>query len=401
MARRLTQEEFVQKVNDKYKGKYEVVGEYVDAQTPIEIKHRSCGTIFPRKPNKITAKGRNCKCPICYGYKFGTPQIGINDLWTTHPEFAKLLKNPEDGFRYSKGCNDKTNFICPHCNGVVNKPVYEVVSRGYLPCPFCSSGKSYPNRFMANLLRNLDIDFIPEYKISSHSYQFDFYFIINSQEYIVEMDGALGHGVKKWGGEKDVEGLERDLIKNKICLDNNIQIIRIDCNYDNNRFEYIKDSILNSDLNLLFDFTSIDFNFIDKLSTTSLIIDIANYWNSGVDSYDELIRLTGLSHDTIRRYMKSACDNNYIKETYEDVCKKIRLASNKKISNSKSQPVMCDQTKEFFASIKDAKLKTGATSINGYLQGKFSYAGKLSDGTKLTWTKLTNEQYEYMLSQKN
>ena len=54
MARRLTQEEFVQKVNDKYKGKYEVVGEYVDAQTPIEIKHRSCGTIFPRKPNKIT-----------------------------------------------------------------------------------------------------------------------------------------------------------------------------------------------------------------------------------------------------------------------------------------------------------------------------------------------------------
>ena len=58
MSKRLTQDEFVQKVNNKYDGKFEVVGDYVNAKTPVQIKHNDCGTIFPRVPNKMTAKGK-------------------------------------------------------------------------------------------------------------------------------------------------------------------------------------------------------------------------------------------------------------------------------------------------------------------------------------------------------
>lgn len=397
MSGKLTQDEFVQKVNEKYNGKFEVVGEYVNAKTPIKIKHRDCGTVFPRIPNKITAKSRNCTCPVCDGYKARTPLVGINDLWSTHPEIAKILKNPEDGYKVSKGTNGEFDFLCPYCNNTVNKPIFEVVERGYLPCPFCSGGKSYPNRFMANLLRILNIDFISEYKIPPYTYLFDFYFMIKNQKYIVEMDGGIGHGNKEWGGCKDFKGLENDLIKDDICSQKNIKIIRIDCNYSNNRFDYVKQSILNSDLNLLLDFSTIDFSYIDKISCGSQIIQVANFWNDGIKSYDELTRLTNLSRDTVRKYLKKASEYSYVSEAYEEILKRVRLDSNKKISNSKSYRIMCNQTGEVFCSIKEAQRQTGVTGIRNCLTGEQSYAGKLPDGTKLTWTKISNEQYEQIL----
>lgn len=217
MGKNLTQEEFVQKVNEKYNGKYEVVGEYVNAKTPIKIKHVECGTIFSMTPNKITTQNRNCTCPLCDGRKSKSILVGINDLWSTHPEIACMLKNSEDGYKYSKGSNDFADFICPYCGNIISSRIYSVTERTSLSCKFCSSGKSYPNRFMANLLKELNIDFKQEYIIHPYKYKYDFYFIINSQQYIVEMDGGIGHGNKSWGGEKDIKGKEADEIKNDIC----------------------------------------------------------------------------------------------------------------------------------------------------------------------------------------
>ena len=400
MSKKLTQDEFVQKVNDKYNGKFEVIGKYIDATTPIKIKHKSCGTVFPKTPNKITAKSRKCSCPVCDGYKSKAPLIGINDLWTTHPEIAKLLKNPEDGYACSKGTNGIMNFVCPFCHHDIDKPVYEVVEKGYLSCIFCSSGKSYPNRFMANLLDVLKIKFIPEYRIEPYTYRFDFYFTIVNKQYVIEMDGELGHGNKTWGGKPDSKGLEIDAIKDDICRKNDIEVIRIDCKYINHRFEYIKQAVLNSKLNILFDFATINFKDIDKASCSSLVVDIANYWNNGINSYDQFIELTFLSRDTVRRYLKIACDNNYIAESYHDVLKKIRHASNKKIAVSKSHMIMCDQTGDIFVSIKEAQKQMNVFGIRNYLIGKQSYAGKLLDGTKLTWTRLSNEQHKQTIKER-
>jgi hypothetical protein len=398
MGKKLTQEEFVQKVNEKYNGKYEVVGEYIDARTPIKIKHTSCGTVFPRIPNNITAQGKNTYCPVCDGYSGKTPLVGINDLWTTHPEVAKMLKNKEDGYKCSYGSCIKKEFLCKYCNETVSESVYQVVDRGYISCPFCSSGKSYPNRFMANLLKKLKVEFIPEYIIPPHSYKFDFYFIINKKRYVVEMDGGIGHSNKTYYGEKDYIGEATDLIKDNICHDNNIEPIRIDCNYEyHNRFDYIKESIVNSKLNTIFDLNNINFRHIDELSSSSLVVDIANYWKSNIKSYQELNNLTSLCRHTIRKYLKEACEKNFITEPYDEVLKEIRLSSNKQLANTKGIKIMCDQTGEIFYSIASAEKQTGVRNIKKFFNGERSYAGKLPDGTKLTWTKISNEQYEQML----
>ena len=398
MAKRLTQEDFVQKVKEKYNDKYEVVSEYIDARTQVKIKHKSCGTIFSRTPNNITAKSKNVYCPVCDGYSSKKPLVGINDLWTSHPEIAKMLKNPEDGNRCSYGTHEKMDFICKYCGEIVNESVYQVVKDNRVTCKFCSDGVRYPNRFMANLLKILNVEFITEYKIKPYPYKFDFCFMVDQHHYIVEMDGGIGHGNKTYDGKNDCIGAKTDLIKDNICYDNNIESIRIDCNYEyHNRFEYIKQSILNSKLNTLFNFKDIDFNYVDRLSCSSLIMDIANYWNSGVKSYEELSKLTTLCRHTIRQYLKDACEKGFINTSYDEVLKEIRLYSNKKIASTKGVKLMCDQTKEIFYSIAFAEKQTGARNIKKFFNGERTYAGKLPDGTKLTWTKLSNEQYEQML----
>ena len=218
MSKKLTQEEFVQKVNEKYNSKYEVVGEYINAKTPIKIKHKSCGIVFERTPNSITSKGKNVFCPVCDGYSGLRPLVGINDLWTTHPDIAKMLKNPEDGYRCSRGYSEKMEFVCKYCGETVLESVSQVVKYNRVSCKFCANGFGYPNRFMANLLKKLNVEFETEYIIKPYPYRFDFYFSVNNQYYVVEMDGGIGHGNKTYDGKKDVAGAETDKIKDDICL---------------------------------------------------------------------------------------------------------------------------------------------------------------------------------------
>lgn len=398
MSGNLTQDEFVQKVNKKYNGKFEVVSEYINARTPVKIRHRDCGTVFPKVPNALTAKSKNVYCPICDGYHGKTPLVGINDLWSTHPNIAKMLKNPEDGYQVSHGSGAKKDFLCEYCGETVNEAVNHVVRYGYVTCKFCSDGVRYPNRFMANLLKTLNIEFETEYIIKPYPYKYDFYFNVNQKYYVVEMDGGIGHGNKTYDGKKDCIGLETDQIKDSICYDNDIEPIRIDCNYKSyNRFEHVKQSVISSKLSLLFNLDDIDFELIDKLSCSSLTIDIVNYWKSGNKSYDELKALTSLCRLTIRRYLKDACEKGFIDDTYENILKEIRLASNKKLASSKGTRVMCDQTGEVYYSIAEAERQTGIKHIRNFFCQKRNYAGQLSDGTKLTWTKISNEKYEQIL----
>ena len=58
-----------------------------------------------------------------------------------------------------------------------------------LPCG-CYSAESYPNRFIAELFRQLKISFITELRKCHHdwceNYRYDLYFECNNEKYIVE-----------------------------------------------------------------------------------------------------------------------------------------------------------------------------------------------------------------------
>lgn len=92
---KLTQEEFEKQVINKYHGKYSVIGKYIKWDVPIKLRCNSCGYVFERTPNNITAKNRSICCPSCESNKVSNVVVqGVNDLWTTDPEIAQYLEDP-------------------------------------------------------------------------------------------------------------------------------------------------------------------------------------------------------------------------------------------------------------------------------------------------------------------
>lgn len=401
MAKFLTQEEFVQKVKNKYGDKFEVVGNYVKTDALIKIKHTKCGTVFDRSPNSILSKRTQTFCPICDGYSAHKALVGINDLWTVNPKVASMLKNPDDGYIYTQHSGRKTNFICPNCGGINYKIISHVTSRG-LCCIYCNKGKSYPNKIMSNLLKELNVDFIPEYIIKPYSYRYDFYFIFGNKEYIVEMDGGIGHGNVTYEGEKDINGIINDANKDKVCLDNGITMIRIDCNYKHrDKKSYIINHILHSKLAEIFNLSNIDFDRLDYISSKSTLIEVAELWNSGIHTYKDMSEILKLNRHTLREYAIACCEKGLIKDDYESLKKEIRRVHASKNADKTSIHVLCNETGIAYKSITQAKKECHTNDIHNYLKGILPYSGHLPDGTKLTWKILDENEYQqYLVKQK-
>lgn len=261
------------------------------------------GHIWPSTPHDILD---GYGCPFCAG---NAVLQGYNDLWTTNPEMAKMLKNPNVGYEISRGSHLEVDWICPDCGTLKTSSPKQVYAYG-LACPKCSDGISYPNRFIVALLTQLNIkDFQPEWSPEwIGNYRYDVYFIYNNKEYIVEMDGGIGHGELDFATkDQDIEGLKRDIIKNEQAKLHNIILIRIDCKYENKdihyRFEYIKNSILNSVLSNIFNLSKIDWDKCNKDATRSLHMIAAKQYDDG-KSIKEISQELHISYNTIYNWLK-------------------------------------------------------------------------------------------------
>ena len=305
MARRKTNEEFQMQLAECRKNGQDVYcdDEYVNNHTLLNF-YCSKGHTWQAKPNWIFS-GQSC--PYCLNRRV---LAGYNDLWTTHPEIAELLQNPEDGYKYTYGSKHKTYFICPNCGNIIFKTIKEVCNRG-LACQRCGDGVSYPNKFIRSLLSQFDIknvsyEYSPEWL---RPYFFDNYFEINDSSYIVEADGGIGHGNKVFrSNEIDTDGIERDEIKDKRAQEHNINVIRIDCCYKNyNKYEYIKQHVIDSELADIFDLSCVDWNKCHLEALSSLVYESAKLYNDGY-SIGDISSNVGYTCDTITRWLKQATD---------------------------------------------------------------------------------------------
>ena len=242
--------------------------------------------------------------------------IGVDDLWTTRPDIASMLYNPEEGFLYKKKSNKKAVFRCPRCNNVVGeKNISSVTVSSHVSCPYCGDGISYPNKFMYNLLNALGIDFIPECKFDwciFPSYMNNekptkgrYDFVINNLNLIIEMDGGLGHGKKIYSGSKVSieETIYNDTQKNILARDHGYSIIRIDCDYknDNGKFEYCRYSVIKA-LSSYFDLSDVDWADIDKKCQCSDFIKVINLYKKGF-SPNEISNMVKREYSTILKYL--------------------------------------------------------------------------------------------------
>lgn len=193
-------------------------------------------------------------CPLCNSTVL---VVGVNDIATLKPELVKFLRDKNDAYKYKANTTEIIDFECDVCgNQFQSSPSSFPIT---LPCG-CYSAQSYPNRFIAELFRRLNIPFITELRKRHfdwcENYRYDLYFELDNKKYIVEMDGGFHKRTK----EKEI-----DVIKNDIAKQHNVEVIRIDCDYKNSnkRFSYIRDNVINSKLSTILNLIDVDWNSIN------------------------------------------------------------------------------------------------------------------------------------------
>ena len=182
-----------------------------------------CGNEKDIKTSDLTTnKVKSCGCrkylQINPGDKFGKLTVisKITDYYA-----------PNGGFLYECSCDCGTKSHIVRGSNLVN---------GSIKSCGCGRNISYQEENISNLLKQLKLPFIREYKdiklnelYSTHGRPMEYDFFVNDS-YIIEYDGSQ-HFYCKESGWDTKEHLKRtrknDLIKNKYCFENNIPLIRI------------------------------------------------------------------------------------------------------------------------------------------------------------------------------
>lgn len=331
---RRTPEEYKNEIKNK---NIEPLEDFVNVDTSIYHRCLICGHKWKVQPSCILHSGTGC--PMCNGGT-NTVIIGINDMWTTNPELASLLAYPEDGFKYTQSSNAKVPWRCKDC-GKITKPkqISKVKARG-LFCQRCSSTKSLPNRIMYNLLLELKIDFESEkifdwckfiYKDKDRYGIYDFYFEYKNKKYIVEMDGIWHKADNKMSGQTKEESEYIDKQKDILANDQGIIVIRI--NSEPSTTNNIKNNIINSKLNDIFDLNNINWNKCFYQSVTPIMKNVCDDFNNGF-SVRELVKKYSKDIATIMKFLDIGTEANICTYKHEGNHIKIVAINNKKIFNS-------------------------------------------------------------------
>ena len=295
--KRFSEQYYIDKLKSINKN-IKLIDKYVNEHTKIKHKCMIDGYEWDVTPDSLL---RGQGCPVCSNKAV---LKGINDMWTTNPELAKLLANPEDGYKYTRCSGKKVEWRCPNCGSIIKDKQIRNVSFQGLSCKFCSDGISYPNKVLANLFLQLDVVLITEYSPNwIKPKRFDGFFIFNNKEYIVEMDGALGHGNKMHNKSKIIieESKEIDNYKDRMAKEHGIKVIRIDCKISD--IDYIKNNIIHSKLNDLFNFSNVDWNKVHIESLKSNVIKVCKLWVLN-NSVTDIFNILKIPRPTIIGYIR-------------------------------------------------------------------------------------------------
>ena len=276
--------------------------------------------------------GQNQGCSCCAGR---IAVLGINTIWDTDRWMVDLGVSEEDAKKYTKNSHDKIKVTCPNCGRIKDKPttISFIYTKRSIGCS-CSDKISYPNKFAYSLLDQLNE--IYGFEHLEHEYstewikpkRYDNYFIHNGKEYILEMDGIWHKVDNKMNGQTKEESKAIDDYKDKIAKKHNIEVIRIDCG--RSELEFIKQNILNSRLNELFDLNKIDWLKCEKFALSNFVKQACDLWNNGIKSTLEISKIIKVNPVTIRRYLKQGsldgiCNYNAKKERLKGSIKSGKL----------------------------------------------------------------------------
>ena len=224
-----------------------------------------------RLENNIV-QGKRCPC-CCEPSQITVP--GINDIPTTAPWMITYFQGGYDEAKmYTKRSSKYIYPKCPDCGRVKTSPVeisnlYHNHSIGCI----CSDKTSYPEKFFAEFLNQLNIPYEREFTFTGYKYRYDFIFysVKKDELIIVETDGGIGHGGRTWS--KSIQDSRKSLLidfdKEILALSYGVPVVHIDCIKSD--IDYISNNILNNDkLRDYIDISNVNWEECDKFATSNL-----------------------------------------------------------------------------------------------------------------------------------
>lgn len=378
--KRLTTDEYKNTLKD-IGASVEPIEEYILSPTPINHKCLDCENIVKIAPNKVIeyTKKHLCICQKCSGMRL---YVGKNDLWTTDPDIARMLKNPEEGYQLTRRTDKKVDWICPDCGCDIKQKSVNNTTMNGLTCPLCANTRSLGHRLVNAVLAELGVEFINEktfYWGNGKSY--DIY--IESMNCIIEVNGIQHYeecGFNNIGGMTLEQEIANDKYKKDLAITNGIKhYIYIDSRKSD--IDFIIQSIKNNqDFNILFNIENISWENVINNSSTSDVITIRDLYNQG-KTVPEIQKVVHMSNTVITRKLHSLteyglCNYKGVEEVFK--------------------PVVCLNTREEFENLQEAgkAYNIDANGISYCCRGLRNRrtAGKLENGIKLTW--LFKEDYE-------
>lgn len=304
--------------------------------SPFDIKkHSGKIKIYIKCQNKnhpdylVTPYGfvNGSRCPVCANLKIIQ---GINDIYTTNPKMANLFLYQNEATKYAEHSNKYTYFKCPYCGNIIYSKINNISNFG-LSCKKCGDGISYPEKFVFNVLQQISNFHKENIQLQNFETQktfdwsknvphknpklsgdkkYDFYIPL-ADEILIETNGeqhfkeCLFHTYKN--SKTLEEEKENDELKMDIAISNGIlpqNYIQLDCRYSN--IDYIKESIMYSNLPKLLNFTEsdIDWNECNRLATSSRVYEACELWNGGFHITKDIANKMKLTQTTIRNYLR-------------------------------------------------------------------------------------------------
>lgn len=269
---------------------------------------------YDRDNNKISYKttcdnfSKGYKCGYCKGQH---KVHWMDSLAYNYPQIAEMIAIEENNLTfedcYSIACYSSKSFYfkCNECKKISSKKktLHSIIYQGY-SCECCSDGLPITEKFMSNILNQLNIEYI--YQLTSkdfdwcNSFKYDFY--LPKYNIIIETHGSQHY--KNKGDNSNWKSLEQeqwnDLFKYKCAKSHVNNYIVIDCRYSN--MKWLKENII-KELNKYFNLTNVNWELAWEESQNSLCVKCWKLWDRGLTTFD-ISKELKISDACVRNYLK-------------------------------------------------------------------------------------------------
>ena len=269
-------------------------------------------------------------CPVCHGKQIS---IGINDIPTTAPWMIPYFQGGYDEAKqYTCQSSKKIYFKCPDCNRISKNQITinHLYNRRSIGC-ICQDGISYPEKFMYNLLQQLNINFIFQFSEKwCKQYRYDFY--LPEYQCIIETHGLQHYEVCSYN-KNSVEKLKKqkntDSTKKILALQNGIKkYFEVDCKFSDKN--HIKNSIIECGLLDLFSNNNINWNDCAIFATSNILKSVCfSYRDNLNETTTDIAIKFKIDPCTVSRYLHKGTSLGFCyynpKNMRRTHCKQIKI----------------------------------------------------------------------------